>query len=64
MNRKSHIAAQQAALKEAARAWKPGDHPELAQGATAWVQGLRALDDLRFEELERWRTRQDNVASK
>ena len=41
--------------REAAGAWKSEDHPELAQGAAAWVRQIRALDNQRFEELERRR---------
>ena len=32
------------------------DHPELAQGAAAWIRQIRALDNERFEELERRRS--------
>jgi hypothetical protein len=43
------------ALRAAAGAWKDEDHPELAQGAYAWVREMRDLDNRRFEELERRR---------
>jgi len=46
---------QRDALRETAGAWKPEDHPELAQGADAWVQQIREPDNRRFEELERRR---------
>jgi hypothetical protein len=34
-------------LRETAGAWKSEDHPELAQGAAAWVRQIRALDNER-----------------
>jgi hypothetical protein len=43
---------QREALREAKGAWKPEDHPELAQGAADWVNKIRALDAQRFEEIE------------
>jgi hypothetical protein len=46
---------QREVLRETAGAWKSEDHPELAQGAAAWVRQIRALDNERFEELERRR---------
>jgi hypothetical protein len=46
---------QREALREATGAWKDEDHPELAQGAAAWVRKMRDLDNRRFEELERRR---------
>lgn len=33
------------ALKNARGAWKSEDHPELAQGAAAWVEKMRADDE-------------------
>jgi hypothetical protein len=42
-------------LRETAGAWKSEDHPELAQGVAAWIRPIRALDNERFEELERRR---------
>jgi hypothetical protein len=53
--REIKIRRQRAALREATGAWKEHDHPELAQGAAAWVREMRALDNRRFEELERRR---------
>jgi Arc/MetJ-type ribon-helix-helix transcriptional regulator len=47
---------QREALREAAGAWKDEDHPELKDGAAAWVRQLRALDNQRFEDLERRRS--------
>ena len=46
---------QREAIRAAAGAWKDEDHPELAQGAYAWVREIRDLDNRRFEELERRR---------
>jgi hypothetical protein len=43
---------QRQAFREAAGAWKTEDHPELAQGAAAWIRQVRSLDSRRFEELE------------
>jgi hypothetical protein len=47
--------AQREVLTEIAGAWQAEDHPELADGAEAWVRGIRAIDSGRFEELERHR---------
>lgn len=46
---------QREVLRETAGAWKAEDHPELAEGAAAWVRQIRALDAQRFEKLERHR---------
>jgi hypothetical protein len=53
--REIKIRHQREALRETAGAWKDQDHPELAQGAAAWVRQMRALDNGRLEELERLR---------
>jgi len=53
--REIKIRRQREALREAAGAWKSEDHPELVSGAAAWIRQIRALDDQRFEELERRR---------
>jgi len=53
--REIKIRRQRDALRETAGAWKSEDHPELAQGAAAWIRQIRALDNQRFEELERRR---------
>ena len=45
------ICRQQEALRETAGAWTSKDHPELAQGAAAWVRQMRSFDDDRFKEL-------------
>ena len=46
------IRRQREILRETAGCWKSEDHPELAKGAAAWVEEIRALDNGRFEELE------------
>jgi hypothetical protein len=46
---------QREVLRETAGAWKAADHPELAQGAAAWVRQIRALDTPRLDDLERRR---------
>ena len=53
--REIKIRRQREVLLETAGAWKAEDHPELAQGAVAWVRQMRGLDNRRFEELERHR---------
>ena len=53
--REIKLRRQREALRETAGAWKDEDHPELAQGAAAWVRQRRSLDSPRFEELERRR---------
>ena len=53
--REIKIRRQREVLRETAGAWKSEDHPELAQGAAAWVWQIRSLDNQRFEELERRR---------
>jgi hypothetical protein len=55
--REIKLRRQREVLRETAGAWKSEDHPELAKGAAAWVQQVRALDNRRFEELERRRER-------
>jgi hypothetical protein len=54
--REIKIQQQRNALRAAKGAWKQKDHPELAQGASAWVRQIRAADTKRFQELE-WRRR-------
>lgn len=53
--RETKIRRQRDVLRETAGAWKSEDHPDLAQGAAAWVRQIRSLDNRRFEELERRR---------
>jgi hypothetical protein len=37
--------------------WKDEDHPELRDGAAAWVRKTRALDELRFQRIQKQRDR-------
>jgi hypothetical protein len=37
--------------------WKDKDHPELKHGAAAWVQKMRAQDEVRFQRTEKRRNR-------
>jgi hypothetical protein len=53
--REIKIRHQRDVLRETAGAWKSEDHPELAEGAAAWISQMRALDNERFVELERRR---------
>lgn len=53
--REIKLRRQRQALRETAGAWKSEDHPELAQGAEAWIREIRSLDTRRFEELEQRR---------
>jgi hypothetical protein len=53
--REIKIRGEREALPETAGAWKSEDHPELAQGAAAWVRQIRERDNQCFEELERRR---------
>jgi hypothetical protein len=53
--REIKILQQRNALRAAKGAWKQKDHPELAQGAAAWVRQIRAADTKRLLELERRR---------
>jgi hypothetical protein len=48
---------QREALRAAAGAWKDEDHPELKDGAAAWVRQMRAESETRFQELEQHRNR-------
>ena len=48
---------QRAALALTKGAWKPQDHPELAQGGAAYVEKLRAEPDDRFEAILKRRKR-------
>jgi hypothetical protein len=53
--REIKIQQQRQALRAAKGAWKQKDHPELAQGAAAWVRQIRSADTKRFQELEQHR---------
>lgn len=46
---------QQNAFRAARGAWKDADHPELKDGADAWVRQMRSETEKRFEEIERHR---------
>jgi hypothetical protein len=48
---------QRNALRASKGSWKDKDHPELKDGAAAWVSKMRAESDTRFEETERHRNR-------
>jgi hypothetical protein len=54
--REIKLRLQRQALRESAGAWKPEDHPELADGGAAWVRQIRSLDSRRLEELEKRRS--------
>ena len=46
---------QRNALCAAKGAWKPEDHPELAQGAAQWVRDIRQESVKRFEKIDHHR---------
>ena len=46
---------QRQAFQAAKGAWKPEDHPELAQGSAQWVRDIRQESVKRFEKIERHR---------
>jgi|ERR1035438_306559 hypothetical protein len=48
---------QRNALRDAKGAWKDEDHPELKDGAAAWVSRMRSESETRFQEIERHRDR-------
>jgi Arc/MetJ-type ribon-helix-helix transcriptional regulator len=48
---------QRNALRAAKGAWKDEDHPELKDGAAAWVSQMRAESETRFQEIEQHRNR-------
>ena len=43
---------QRNALRAVKGAWKPEDHPELAQGAAQWIRNIRQESVKRFEKIE------------
>lgn len=43
---------QLAALQDAASSWKDEEHPELANGAEAWVRQMRQKSEARFRRLQ------------
>jgi hypothetical protein len=48
---------QRNALRAAKGAWKDDDHPELKDGAEAWVNQMRSESEVRFQEIEQHRDR-------
>jgi hypothetical protein len=46
---------QRNALRAAKGAWKPEDHPELAQGAAQWVRDIRQESVKCFEKIDHHR---------
>ena len=44
---------QRQALKLSSGAWNPADHPELADGAAAYIERMRSEPDERFEDAVR-----------
>ena len=48
---------QRNALRAAKGAWKDEDHPELEDGAAAWVSQMRSESETRFQEIEQHRNR-------
>jgi hypothetical protein len=46
---------QRQAIQDAAGAWKPEDHPELAEGSGKWVREIRQESLRRFERIEQHR---------
>ena len=46
---------QRNALRAAKGAWKDEDHPELKDGAAAWVNQMRAESEPRFQAIEKRR---------
>ncbi len=53
--REIKINRQRNALRAAKGAWKPEDHPELAQGAAQWVRNIRQESVKRFQKIEQHR---------
>jgi hypothetical protein len=44
-----------AILKREEPVWKDEDHPELKDGAAAWVSKTRAADEVRFQRIQKQR---------
>jgi hypothetical protein len=55
--REIELRRQRQVLRDAAGAWKDADHPELKDGAAAWVRQMRSESETRFRELEEHRNR-------
>lgn len=51
-NREVKLYRQRQALRAVAGTWKSEDHPELAQGAAAYVRQLRELEQPRMERID------------
>ena len=49
------IARQREALRAVAGAWKAEDHPELVDGAAAWVREIRQESVKRLEKIQQHR---------
>ena len=54
-HREIKLRQQREALLDAAGSWTDEDHPELKDGAEAWIRKIRAESEIRFQELERHR---------
>jgi hypothetical protein len=48
---------QRDALRAARGAWRDEDHPELKDGAVAWVNQMRSESETRFQKIEQHRDR-------
>jgi hypothetical protein len=44
-------------LKRSTPIWRDEDHPELKDGAAAFVRKMRALDEVRFQKIQEQRDR-------
>ena len=53
--REIKLSRQRNALRAAKGAWKPEEHPELADGAAQWVREIRQKSVKRFEKIEQHR---------
>ena len=45
------------AIQDASGVWKDEDHPELKDGAEAWVRRMRTESETHFQEIEEHRDR-------
>jgi len=53
LNREIRRREQLEALEQAAGAWTDANHPELANGAEAWVREMRNASTERLQDIER-----------
>jgi hypothetical protein len=53
--REINLNRQRNALHDVKGAWKPEDHPELAQGSAQWVRKIRQESVKRFKKIEQRR---------